>query len=114
MKEDRLDLLLHALFEESLGEAERVELNDMLAASSPARARYRRAAALQSALVRRAAAPSYFESPAPEKVVPSLDRDRCSERGWRLSRRATFDRSGPLDPSCSPRIAATRSDIGTC
>ena len=74
MKEDRLDLLLHALFEESLGEAERVELNDMLAASSPARARYRRAAALQSALVRRAAAPSYFESPAPEKVVPSRSR----------------------------------------
>jgi hypothetical protein len=70
MKEDRLDLLLHALFEESLGEAQRAELNEMLAASAPARARYRRAAALHSALVRRAAAPSYFESPSPAKVVP--------------------------------------------
>ena len=32
MKEDRLDLLLHALFEESLGEPERGELNALLAA----------------------------------------------------------------------------------
>jgi hypothetical protein len=74
MNEDRLNLLLHALFEESLVEEERAELNDVLAASAPARARYRRAAALHSALVRRAAAPSYFESPAPAKVAPFRSR----------------------------------------
>lgn len=71
MKEDRLDLLLHALFEQSLGEAERVELNGLLAASGEARGRYRRAAAVHAALLRKAAAPSYFEAPAAEKkVVP--------------------------------------------
>jgi hypothetical protein len=70
MKDDRLDLLLHALFEESLGEPERVELNELLAASPDARARYRRAASLHSALVRRAAAPSYFETPAATKTLP--------------------------------------------
>ena len=71
MKEDRLDLLLHALFEQSLGEAERVELNALLTASGEARARYRRASALHAALMRKAAVPSYFEAPAAEqKVVP--------------------------------------------
>ena len=35
MKEDRLELLLHALFEESLGDAERAELNVLLAAEPP-------------------------------------------------------------------------------
>lgn len=70
MKEDRLDLLLHALFEESLGAAEAEELNALLSASPEARARYRRAAAIHSALARKAATPSYFEAPAAEKVVP--------------------------------------------
>ena len=65
MKEDRLDLLLHALFEESLGEAERQELNALLKASAGARDRYRRAAAVHAALARKAAAPTYFEA-APE------------------------------------------------
>jgi ferric-dicitrate binding protein FerR (iron transport regulator) len=69
MKEDRLDLLLHALFEQSLGESERAELNALLAASGEARARYRRAAAVHAALVRKAAAPSYFEAPAAEKKI---------------------------------------------
>ncbi len=69
MKEDRLDLLLHALFEQSLGEAERTELNELLAASGEARARYRRAVAVHAALVRKAATPSYFEAPAAEKKV---------------------------------------------
>jgi hypothetical protein len=64
MKEDRLDLLLHALFEESLGEAERVELNALLAADPQARERYRRVAAIHSALARKATSPSYFEVPA--------------------------------------------------
>src|SRR5688500_8486552 len=70
MKEDRLDLLLHALCEESLGESERAELNDLLTASPEARARYRRAMALHSALLRKAAAPSYFEAPVEAKTVP--------------------------------------------
>jgi len=70
MTEDRLDLLLHALFEESLGEAERSELNELLSASPGARVRYRRAAAVHSALVRKAAAPSYFEAPAAPQVIP--------------------------------------------
>jgi hypothetical protein len=70
MKEDRLDLLLHALFEESLGETERSELNALLAADPQARDRYRRVAAIHSALARKAAAPSYFEAPAvPESKV---------------------------------------------
>jgi hypothetical protein len=64
MKDDRLDLLLHALFEESLVESERAELNALLAQSAAARERYRRAAALHSALARRAAGPSFFEVPA--------------------------------------------------
>ena len=64
MKEDRLDLLLHALFEESLGETERAELNAMLAADPAARERYRRVAAIHSALARKAAVPSFFESKA--------------------------------------------------
>jgi hypothetical protein len=72
MKEDHLDLLLHALFEESLGDAERVELNQLLARSAENRARYRRAAALHSALIRKAAAPSYFETATSPvaKVLP--------------------------------------------
>src|SRR5688500_3658413 len=70
MKEDRLDLLLHALFEESLEAAEREELNALLTASPEARARYRRGAAIHSALVRKAAAPSFFEAPAVEKITP--------------------------------------------
>lgn len=75
MKEDRLDQLLHALFEDSLGEAERDELNALLTADPQARARYRRASALHSALVRKAAAPGYFEAPAVVRLpVP--------RRGW--------------------------------
>ncbi|WP_367873940.1 discoidin domain-containing protein [Luteolibacter sp. Populi] len=70
MKEDRLDLLLHALCEESLGESERAELNDLLAASPEARVRYRRVMALHSTLLRKAAAPSYFEAPAESKTIP--------------------------------------------
>ncbi|MCW1921445.1 discoidin domain-containing protein [Luteolibacter arcticus] len=69
MKEDRLDLLLHALFEESLGEADRAELNAMLAADPQARARYRRVVAIHSVLVRKAASPSFFEAPVTEKVT---------------------------------------------
>lgn len=65
MKDDRLDLLLHALFDESLGEVEQVELNQLLAENSGNRARYRRAVALHSALIRKAAAPSYFEAAIP-------------------------------------------------
>lgn len=68
MKEDRLELLLHALFEESLGEAERAELNALLAASPEARSRYRHAAAIHAALARKAATPTYFEA-APEKKI---------------------------------------------
>ena len=37
MKEDRLDLLLHALFEESPGEAELEELNELLSSDPAAR-----------------------------------------------------------------------------
>jgi hypothetical protein len=70
MKDDRLDHLLHALFEEALGEAERLELNAVLAADPQARARYRRAAAIHAALVRQAAAPSYFEAPATARTLP--------------------------------------------
>ncbi len=69
MKENRLDLLLHALFEESLGEPERAELNGLLASDPDARARYRRAAALHSALVRRSTGLSYFEAPPAPKAV---------------------------------------------
>ncbi|QJE94855.1 discoidin domain-containing protein [Luteolibacter luteus] len=68
MKEDRLDLLLHALFEESLGTAEREELNALLIESPEARVHYRHAAALHAALARKAAAPTYFEA-APEKKI---------------------------------------------
>ncbi|MCW1912381.1 discoidin domain-containing protein [Luteolibacter sp. GHJ8] len=79
MKEDRLDLLLHALFEGSLGEAERGELNDLLRSSSENRTRYRRAAALHSALIRKAAAPSYFEAAAPQKKpLPFYRRHRLA------------------------------------
>jgi len=67
MKEDRLDLLFHALFEECLGEAERGELNALLAADPEARARYRRVAAIHSALARKAASPSFFEAPAAQE-----------------------------------------------
>ncbi len=70
MKEDRLDLLLHALFEESLGENERAELNSLLAADLQARARYRRAAAIHSALARKASSPSFFEAPPAPQIVP--------------------------------------------
>lgn len=69
MKEDRLDLLLHALFEDALGDAEREELNALLSASHEARARYRRAAAIHSALARKGAAPTYFEAPAEKKIT---------------------------------------------
>ncbi len=62
MKTDRLDHLLHALFEETLGADERAELNILLAADAGARERYRRAAAVHSALVRQAGAPSFFEA----------------------------------------------------
>jgi hypothetical protein len=70
MKDDRFTLLLHALFEDSLGEAERVELNALLAANPAARARYRRSAAIHSALARRSATPSYFvQAPAVIRTV---------------------------------------------
>lgn len=70
MKEDRLDLLLHALFEESLGEADRVELNALLAADPQARARYRRSAAVHSALALRSSGPTYFaKQPAVIRTV---------------------------------------------
>ena len=69
MKEDRLDLLLHALLEDSLDEVERAELNDLLTDSVEARLRYRRTMALHSALARKAAAPSYFEAPASAKLI---------------------------------------------
>ena len=64
MKEDRLDLLLHALFEESPAEAELEELNELLSSDPAARIRYRRAAAVHSALARKAAGPSFFGAPA--------------------------------------------------
>ncbi|WP_035604506.1 discoidin domain-containing protein [Haloferula sp. BvORR071] len=74
MTEDRLELLLHALFEEALDEAGRAELNELLLASADARARYRRATALHSALLRKAAHPSYFGAPveasAEARLVP--------------------------------------------
>jgi hypothetical protein len=76
MKDDRLTLLLHALFEESLGAAEREELNALLAASPAARARYRRSAAVHSALARRSAAPSYFSG------TPAVVRTASFRRGW--------------------------------
>ncbi|RYD64151.1 MAG: hypothetical protein EOP83_10485, partial [Verrucomicrobiaceae bacterium] len=86
MKEDRLDLLLHALFEESLGEAERVELNALLTARPEARIRYRRAAAIHSALVRKAASPSFFEAPSllEPKVVA------FPKRWWSIAAVASF------------------------
>lgn len=70
MKEDRLDLLMHALFEESLGEVERAELNGLLAADPAARARYRRAVAVHGALIRGSspALPAFVAgTPAPRK-----------------------------------------------
>jgi len=82
MKDDRLDHLLHALFEEALGDTERLELNAMLAADPQARARYRRAAAIHSALVRKATAPSYFEAPAAPRTLPF-------RKGW-LAAAASF------------------------
>jgi hypothetical protein len=65
MKEDRLDLLLHGLLEESLGETERAELNALLTADPQARRRYRRVMAIHAALIRNesAALPS-FAAPA--------------------------------------------------
>lgn len=72
MKEDRIDHLLHALFEESLDEAERGELNALLAADPLARARYRRASALHAALSRKVAEPSFFEAPSPPRPLPFL------------------------------------------
>lgn len=74
MKDDRLNHLLHALFEESLSELERAELNARLAADPQARARYRRAAAIHAALVRKASSPSYFEAPAPAISAPRFSR----------------------------------------
>lgn len=86
MKEDRLDLLLHALFEESLGEAERVELNALLAVDPEARARYRRVVGIHSALARKAASPSFFEASAtlePEVVA-------FPKRWWSIAAVASF------------------------
>lgn len=68
MKEDRLDPLLHALFEQSLDPGQRTELNAILSSDPRARARYRRAAAVHSALIRRASSPTFFattEAPPP-------------------------------------------------
>lgn len=75
MKEDRLDQLLHDLFEERLGEDGRVELNALLSADPQARTRYRRSAALHAALARKASAPGFFESTA--VASPTAPR-----RGW--------------------------------
>lgn len=69
MKEDRLDHLLHALFEENLGADDRAELNALLAADPQARVRYRRAAAVHSALIRKTASPSFFETSSPPEVA---------------------------------------------
>ncbi|HEY1120186.1 MAG TPA: hypothetical protein VGE67_01240, partial [Haloferula sp.] len=86
MKEDRLDLLLHALFEESLGEVERVELNDLLVADPEARARYRRVAGIHSALARKTASQSFFEAPATlEPKVVALPK-----RWWSIAAVASF------------------------
>jgi hypothetical protein len=76
MKEDRLDLLLHGLFEESLAEAERAELNALLKSDSSARARYRRIAAIHAALARRSAVPSFFAE------APSVIRLSRFGKGW--------------------------------
>lgn len=76
MKEDRLDLLLHALFEERLEPAEAAELNQLLLADPAARDRYRQAAAVHAALVRKAAGPSYFDTPAPAVI------DLPTRRPW--------------------------------
>lgn len=68
MKEDRLDQLLHALFEEHLDAGQRTELNELLSSDPRARERYRRAAAVHSALIRRTASPAFFrvaDAPAP-------------------------------------------------
>jgi len=78
MKDDRLDHLFHALFEEALGEAERAELNARLAADPRARARYRRIAAIHAALARQAAAPAYFAVPAPAPAVARFPRFRVA------------------------------------
>ncbi|WP_193214220.1 discoidin domain-containing protein [Luteolibacter marinus] len=65
MKDDRLDLLIHALFEDALGDDERAELNRLLAADPDARARYRRAVAVHGALIRRSAAlPAFVDDTA--------------------------------------------------
>lgn len=76
MKEDRLDLLLHGLFEESLAEAERAELNALLKSDSSARARYRRSAAIHAALARRSLVPSFFAE------APAVIRPAGFGKGW--------------------------------
>lgn len=82
MKPDRLDLLLHALFEQSLGEADRAELNSLLAASPAARTRYRRAAAIHAALSRRTPGGSLFDTPAPASAT-ATSAGRAGRR-WRI------------------------------
>jgi hypothetical protein len=74
MKDDRLDQLIHELFEESLGAAGRTELNDRLSADPRARARYRRAVAIHATLARKASSPAYFEAPAPAIPAPRFSR----------------------------------------
>lgn len=73
MKIDRLDQLLHRLFEENLDEPERAELNILLARDADARARYRRLAAIHSALVRKSVGAGYFQNP-PESIAPPSPR----------------------------------------
>lgn len=56
MNPDRLDLLIQCLFDGSLDDATRSELNELLLASKDARDRYRRATAIHAALTRRGTA----------------------------------------------------------
>ncbi|BCU76295.1 discoidin domain-containing protein [Luteolibacter sp. LG18] len=65
MNPDRLDLLIQGLFDGTLDDATRTELNDLLLESKDARDRYRRATTLHAALTRRAAA-----EPEAVNVVP--------------------------------------------
>lgn len=67
MKEDSLDKLIHRLFEDELGPAEKTELTAALKASPEARARYLRSASIHSALARLAAAEQAL--PTPEQAT---------------------------------------------
>ncbi|MFD0893287.1 discoidin domain-containing protein [Luteolibacter ambystomatis] len=56
MNPDRLDHLIQCLFDGTLDDATRAELNELLLASKDARDRYRRSTSIHSSLTRRAAA----------------------------------------------------------